>query len=150
MPDGTFVTRTMATKVHMTDQAKLNPHFEVEGFPRFTKKLIEGRRPQTADEYRSWAMAWIQSAGDRDEENKHTTDIRNARHLLERWDDEDAMRERCGVTDDDVLYLKPFFDMKAAMLKQNISIEHARNDGGSELKAERVQGIEDRYGQMDE
>lgn len=128
MPDGTYTTRTVHKKIFMGELAKGMPTFELEGHPRFIKKLIEGRKPQSSAEYRSWCQEWIAGAGDEDSE------IQSARQLLERWDDEEAMRERCGVGDDDVLFLKPFFDMKASMLKKHMALMHAKGDGGAEMR----------------
>lgn len=124
MADGTYVTLTAKTKVSMIELAKFNCCFEVEGFPRFIKPLPEGRRPQTSEEYRSWAQGWFASAG------TDGDDIQAPREMLERWDDEAAMRERCGIGEDDELFLKPFFDMKVAQLKKHMAVKHAQNDGG--------------------
>lgn len=124
MEDGTYVTRTVKTKVSMIELAKGNPHFEVEGFPRFVRPMAEGRRPQTADEYRSWAQSWFADAGSED------GDIQSAKEMLERWDDEEALRDRIGVGEDDVIFLKPFFDMKVAQLKKHMAVKHAKGDGG--------------------
>lgn len=122
--DGSYTTRTQKTLIFMGEQAKSNPHFEVEGFPRFVKPLPEGRRPQTAEEYRSWAQAWFAEAGD------DSSDVQTPKEMLERWEDEEALRERIGVGEDDVAFLKPFFDMKVSALKKHMAVKHAQNDGG--------------------
>lgn len=124
LEDGSYTTRTVKTMLSMVEMAKANPFFEVEGFPRFVKPLPEGRRPQTAEEYRSYAQAWFASAGGDDSE------VQTPKEMLERWDDEAAMRERIGVGEDDELFLKPFFDMKVAQLKKHLAVKHAQNDGG--------------------
>jgi hypothetical protein len=141
-PDGEIATRTRRVKMFMGELAKTNPHFEVEGFPRYIKKLAEGRRPQTSDEYRTWAQTWFAEAGD----EEHPDAPQTPREMLERWDDEDAMRERCGVSDEDIGFLKPFFDMKVSMLKGNVRTKHAKNDGGEDLAAKPRFTIEDEFG----
>lgn len=131
--DGFVGTRTRSTRLFMGEVALTNPNFEVVGFPRYIKKLALGRRPQTEEEYRSWAQAWIMEAGNVDEEGHSLTDINSPRELKERWDDEDAMRERLGVSDETILFLKPFFDMKAMTLKGNVVTARDRRDGGEDL-----------------
>lgn len=122
LEDGSYTTRTVKTLLSMIEMAKGNPFFEVEGFPRFVKPLPEGRRPQTAEEYRSYAQAWF--AGDDEGETQ------TPKEMLERWQDEAALRERIGVGEEDEQFLKPFFDMKVAQLKKGMAVKHAQNDGG--------------------
>lgn len=122
--DGSYTTRTHKSLVSMIELAKLNPHFEVEGFPRFIPPIAEGHKPKTSEEYRSWAQAWFAAAGtDMSEEH-------GPREMLTRWQDEGPLRERIGVGEDDVSFLKQFFDMKVEQLKRDLGIRHARNDGG--------------------
>jgi hypothetical protein len=146
--DGELKTQTRRVRMFMGELAKSNPHFEVEGHPRFIKKLAEGRRPQTADEYRSWAQCWFTEAGDLDEGGEPINEDapQTPREMLERWDDEERMRDRCGVTDEDVEFLKPFFDMKVSMLRGNVRRKHAANDGGDDLKVKQRFTIEDEFG----
>jgi hypothetical protein len=141
--DGEIRTQTRRVRIFMGELAKTNTHFEVEGFPRAIKNLPEGRRPQTSDEYRSWAQTWFAEAGDEDE---HPDAPQTPREMLERWDDEDAMRDRCGCSDEDIEFLKPFFDMKVSMLKGNIRTKHAKNDGGDALQSKQRFTIEDEFG----
>ena len=62
----------------------------------------KGKAPKTPEEYRAHAMAWIVAARGMDD--------------LERWDDEEALREKCGVGDDDLKFLQPHFDAKHKQL----------------------------------
>lgn len=132
--DGSYVTRTVTSRVSMIDRARENWHFEVEGTPRAIKPIPGDRKPQTADEYRSWAQSWIAMAGTKMDGDDF--EIQTAPELKERWDDESALRERLGVGEDDVGFLKPFFDMKVASLKKDMATKYAAGDGGAGLKAE--------------
>jgi hypothetical protein len=122
--DGTHTTRTVRTLTFMPDRLKDNPFFEVEGFPRFIKPIAHGRKPQTAEEYRSWAQAWFAAAG------TDGSDEQTPREMVNRWDDEKLLRERIGVGEEDIAMLRPFFDMKVEQMNSNLGIKHASNDGG--------------------
>jgi hypothetical protein len=132
--DGSYVTRSVASRISMIDRARENWCFEVEGTPRAIKPIANGRKPQTAEEYRSWAQTWIALAGTKVDGDDF--EIQTPREMLERWDDESAMRERLGVGEEDVGFLKPFFDMKMAGLKKDMATKYAAGDGGPGLKAE--------------
>jgi hypothetical protein len=94
------------TWVSMIDQAKGNPSFQVEGeVPAAARKPGRPRIPRTSEDYRSHAQAWIAAADNHEE-------------LEERWTEEEGLRERCGVGDDDLSYLKPFFEAKHHELKK--------------------------------
>jgi hypothetical protein len=99
--------RSKATekRISMVEIAKTNPSFQVEGEAPPARKPGRPRTPKTSDEYRNYAQAWIAASEDHDD-------------LAERWNDEEALRERCGVGDDDVSYLRPFFDAKHFELKK--------------------------------
>lgn len=98
-------TKHIETWVAMADLAKTNPSFQVEGEAPATRKPGRPRTPRTSEDYRSHAQAWI-SAADNHEE------------LEERWTEEEGLRERCGIGDDDLSYLKPFFEAKHHELKK--------------------------------
>ena len=90
----------------MAEIAKTNPSFQVEGeAPVAARKPGRPRVPRTSEDYRSHAQAWIAAADNHDE-------------LEERWTEEEGLRERCGVGDDDLSYLKPFFEAKHHELKK--------------------------------
>jgi hypothetical protein len=105
---GRTLTQHRETWVTMAEQAKGNPSFYVEGeVPVVAPKRHPGRPriPRTSDDYRSHAQAWIAAADNHEE-------------LEERWTEEEALRERCGVGDDDMSYLRPLFEAKHHELKK--------------------------------
>jgi hypothetical protein len=97
--------RTKATEkwMSMIDIARTNKSFIVEGEPIQRRSPGRPRAPKTSDEYRDHARTWISAAED-------VAD-------LERWNEEQALREKCGVGDDDLAFLRPFFDAKLHELK---------------------------------
>lgn len=131
--DGTYATRTMTARVSMIESARGNHQFEVEGHKRAVLPVAAGHKPRTPEEYRGWAQAWFASAGTMDPDTTEEDEIQTSRQMLERWDDEEALRERIGVGEDDLAFLKPFFDMKVLELKRTMQTKHARNDGGADL-----------------
>lgn len=100
-------TKAVEKWVSMIEIAKTNPAFQVEGEapPATRRSPGRPRKPVDADEYRGYAMAWIAAADNHDE-------------LAERWNDEEALRGRCQVGDEDIAYLRPFFDAKHHELKR--------------------------------
>ena len=103
---GRTLTEHVETWVSMIDQAKGNPSFQVEGeAPVAARKPGRPRTPRTSEDYRSHAQAWIAAADNHEE-------------LEERWTEEEALRERCEVGDDDLSYLRPFFEAKHHELKK--------------------------------
>jgi len=92
------------TWVSMIELAKTNPSFQVEGeAPALARKPGRPRTPRTSEDYRSHAQAWISASDDFEE-------------MIQRWEDEEPLRERCEVGDDDKSYLRPFFDAKVHQL----------------------------------
>lgn len=97
-------TKHIETWVSMVDLAKTNPSFQVEGeVPAAVRKPGRPRTPRTSEDYRAHAQMWITSSEDPDE-------------MVERWGDEEPLREKCGVGDDDVSYLRPLFDSRLRQL----------------------------------
>lgn len=89
----------------MIEIAKTNPSFEVEGeAPVAIRKPGRPRVPRTSEDYRSHAQAWIAASEDHED-------------LEQRWTEEDELRQRCDVGEDDLQYLKPFFEAKHHELK---------------------------------
>ena len=97
---GLIRSRGVERRKSMIEIAKGHPHFVVEGEALLPQRPQRGRPrlPKTSEEYRSHAMSWISSA-------EHMDD-------LERWNEEEDLRARCGCGDEDIGYLKPFFDAK--------------------------------------
>ena len=94
---------TTETRMSMLEIARSNPDFTIEGEEKGSvPRTGKGKAPKTPEEYRAHAMAWIVAAKGMDD--------------LERWDDEEALREKCGVGDDDLKFLQPHFDAKHKQL----------------------------------
>jgi hypothetical protein len=97
--------RSKATekRMAMAEIAKGNPSFQVEGMP-VPRASAPGRSkpPKTPEEYRVHAMTWIKGADSLSD--------------LERWNDEEMLREKCGCGEDDTNYLQPHFDAKFKQL----------------------------------
>jgi hypothetical protein len=91
------------TWVSLIETLKGHSDFQIEGEAPAVRKAGRPRSPKTPDEYRSYAQGWISGSEDADE-------------LLQRWDDEANLREKIGVGDDDVSYLRPFFDARLHLL----------------------------------
>lgn len=99
------MSKTVERWKPMSEIAKANSYFVVEGETPARAKRGRPPLPKTPEEYRAHAVAWIRAIDDHDE-------------LNERWNTEEAMRERCGVGDDDIDYLRPMFDARLFDLKQ--------------------------------
>ena len=107
--------RSKATEkwVSMIEIARSHAHFRVDGDPS-TKAQEAPRRsgrprtPTTSDEYREYAIGWIGRGDD-------------PVLLAERWNDEETLRQRCGVGDEDISYLRPMFDAKHHELKKQVA-----------------------------
>jgi hypothetical protein len=101
-----LLLKTVTRRVTMAEVAKTNPFFVVEGEPQaVARKPGRPARPKTSEDYRAHALAWIASIDDPDE-------------LAERWNTEETLRERCGVGEDDVSYLRPLFEARHLELKR--------------------------------
>ena len=104
MPDGSTVTRATEKRIPMVDLARRNPSFSVNGETPFARKEGKSRVPTTSDEYRGYAIGWIAASS-------------AASAMDARWDAEATLREKCGVDDGDVAYLRPFFEARHEEVK---------------------------------
>jgi hypothetical protein len=94
------------TWVSLIETLKGHHDFQIEGEATpAARKPGRPRIPRTSEDYRSHAQAWIAAADNHEE-------------LEERWTEEEVLRERCGVGDDDLSYLRPFFEAKHHKLKK--------------------------------
>jgi hypothetical protein len=107
MPDGTLQTRHIEKRVSMVEIARNNPHFMVNGERAAMPEKAKLRVPESPDEYRGYAMRWIAGSTD-------------ASSMDVRWTAEQALRDRCGVNDGDIAYLRPFFEAKVSMMADNV------------------------------
>jgi len=107
-PSGDIRSKAVEKNVPIIEILKKNPYFRVEGAPEPPKKQAgRPRTPQTADEYKGFAMAWFART------ENHTA-------LAQRWEAEASLREKLGVHDDGeiVSYLRPFFDARHFELRK--------------------------------
>lgn len=102
---GRTLTRHVEQWVSMLDMARNSPDYRIKGEVAPVRKPGRPRTPRTSDEYRSHAQAWIAAADDHED-------------LQERWTEEEPLREKCGCGEDDVSYLRPFFEAKHHELKK--------------------------------
>jgi len=102
--DGALRTQGIETKVRLIDLLKNNPWFEVEGFPRATRRRASSSAgPNNAAEYRGYVLRWIAAA-------------KTSEQLEARWKDEEDMRTRCGISDADVDGIMCFYEAQMAMV----------------------------------
>jgi hypothetical protein len=99
MPDGTIQTRHVEKKISMVELARGNPSFMVNGEKPAERQSGRIRTPETPDEYRGYAMRWIAGSTE-------------ASAMDARWTSEETLRNRCGVNDQDISYIRPFFEAK--------------------------------------
>lgn len=96
-PDG---PRTKAIERHVPLYKVLegNPWFEIDGVQPERKKAT-ARLPESADQYRGYAISWIAAS-------------MSAAAMDKRWAGEESLRQRCGVSVADLGYVRPFFDAR--------------------------------------
>jgi hypothetical protein len=96
-PDG-IRTRAVERKVPLYQVVTGNPWFEVDGV-RPQRSVPGTKVPDTADEYRGYAITWIFQST-------------SAAAMDLRWAGEEGLRQRCGVNVSDRNYLMPFFQAR--------------------------------------
>ena len=104
-PDGTMVLISRERKVSLIEMARGNPMFQVGDEIKQTRRRLSHEDVETAAQYREYAEQWF----------KDETD---AKSFKERWEDEEGMRERAGVSDDDVSFLRPHLKNRLHELEQ--------------------------------
>ena len=98
--DGTIARVTKEVKVPLVEVLRKNPAFEVDGVQAERKRPLS-RIPDTADEYRNYAIAWIVAS-------------MSAKAMTLRWESEQGLRERCGVTGADLAHILPLYENRKA------------------------------------
>jgi len=88
----------------MIDKAKGNPWFSVEGHDRAAKSADKGM-PTDWESYRRYAIQWFK-------------DVRSSSAMVRRWEDEESLRDKCGVGTDDLEYLNKLYAPRLAELKR--------------------------------
>jgi hypothetical protein len=99
MPDGTMQTRHHEVDVPLIDVLRNNVRFSINGALPAVEKRGSLRRPETVAEYRSWAMSWMLKAQGSDKAAMNA-----------RWQNEQGLREECGLSAQDEAALLPFFE----------------------------------------
>lgn len=84
------------------ERAKANRWFSVDGEP---KAEIPKKPLATAEEYRAYAIEWMNQA-------------KSSSAMQKRWDDEKPLRDECGWGGDDDALLEPFFAPRLEILKR--------------------------------
>ena len=99
LPDGTRVSQAIETRIPMVEMARSNKFFMVNGERPAEVVSARMRVPTDPDQYRGYAIAWIAGST-------------SASTMDARWKAEAILRERCGCTDTDMVYLMPFFEAR--------------------------------------
>jgi hypothetical protein len=103
MPDGTIQSRSVEKRIPMVELAKGNCRFMVNGVPPMERDSGAVHTPTTADEYRGYALRWIAASTE-------------PKAMDARWTSEEALRDKCDVGDDEIAYLRPFFEARIEAL----------------------------------
>lgn len=107
-----------------------NPWFKCEGKGvddgEQTKKLAaraetggwdKRRKPKTAEDYRAYAISWInESMPDESDDDGERAAANCKAAMRKRWDDEAQMRVACGVGEDDLDQINGIYGPKLAQL----------------------------------
>lgn len=104
-PEGEIRSRGVATRISVVELARGNPSFAVDGVLPPERKMGNQRLPTDADQYRGYALGWIRTAS-------------TLRQLDQRWEGEEALREKCGCESKDMGFLAPFLEMRREQLKE--------------------------------
>lgn len=99
LPDGSIVTRAIERRIPMVELARGNPVFMVNGVKPKKREGLDVRLPVDANSYRSYAIRWIAGCNLADE-------------MIDRWNGEQKLRDRCGVDAQDLHHILPFFEAR--------------------------------------
>lgn len=102
--DGSRITRHVEKRVPMADLARGNPAFSVNGETPAKRRLGTARVPTNSDEYRGYCISWIAAST-------------KPADMDARWEAEQELREVCGCDDNDIAYLRPFFEARHEQTK---------------------------------
>ena len=101
--DGMIVSRSVERRVPLVDLLRDNPCFSINDEPPRVREVGGNRLPTDPDQYRGYAYDWIGRES-------------NERNLRLRWQGEEAIRNRLGVTVEDMRQLIPFYQGKLLSL----------------------------------
>lgn len=92
--------RTVGVEKHVPVPLALkgNAWFEIDGV-KTERVKPHARMPEDADAYRGYAINWISVSMSADSMDK-------------RWVGEEGLRQRCGCSQTDINYLRPFFEAR--------------------------------------
>lgn len=103
-PEGEPRSRSVEVRVPLVEVLRGNPGFSIDGV-RHERKLGTQRLPTDSDQYRGYALSWIRATN-------------TLTQLNQRWDGEEALREKCGCEPKDVSYLAPFLEARREQLSE--------------------------------
>ena len=95
--DGQIVSRSVEKMVPLVELLRNNPFFSINDEPPPARAAGAPRLPTDPDTYRGYAIGWIAAGKDP-----------NAMRL--QWEGEEGMRNRLGVSADDLRHIVPFLD----------------------------------------
>jgi hypothetical protein len=101
-PEGDERSKAVDTKMPLVELLRTNPFFEVDGV-KLEHKQGSHRLPTDSDQYRGYALGWIRASN-------------TLRQLNERWIGEEPLRDKCGLEERDINYLRPFLDARREQL----------------------------------
>jgi hypothetical protein len=97
--EGEVRSKGREQKVPLYKVLEHNPWFEIDGVKPPRPQPATARVPDTSDEYRGYAIAWIATST-------------SAATMDKRWSGEDMLRRKCGISASDLAYIMPFFDAR--------------------------------------
>jgi hypothetical protein len=104
LPDGTLQSRGVEVTKPMVEILRTNPAFSVDGV-RTERKAATARVPTDSDQYRGYALRWIRESTSHEQ-------------IVQRWDGEQELRDRCGCAPKDISYLTPFLEARKEQVKE--------------------------------
>lgn len=107
IPDNAVIRLDDGKTRPMMDAIRGNPFFEIEGEKR-PGKGAPPAVPRTTEEYRAYAVKWINHFDDEDGFDAYS----------KRWEKEQPLREQCGIGDEDMSFIMQFYSPKYDRLKR--------------------------------
>jgi hypothetical protein len=95
LPDGSIVTKNTEKYVPIVELLRTNPFFSINGEAPPRKPAID-RAPTNPDQYPGYALGWMRNA-------------KTALELESRWNVEEKLRERLGVTERELVRIDPVY-----------------------------------------
>ena len=93
--DGSTVRTARERQVPITEIMAGNPQFQLGDERKEAAQPITADQVETALDYRRYVKQWL-------------TEETRVEELKQRWEDDEGLRERAGVGDDDVKFLRTF------------------------------------------